>query len=124
MRVVVSEDAPCDPRLVLVAPGGDYFIFHLDFSLRTYQRWSSRYPYSLYSLKGRGFCCILPADMLEWQQAQPCQRLAVIPTIPDEGRWCYGYIFGAVPASYVARGICRSDHSDLQQKKMTALTSK
>ena len=56
-------------------------------------------------------------------KAQPCPRLAVIPTEPIEGRWCYGYILGAFSASYVARGICQSDFSDMQ-KKMTALTSK
>ena len=56
-------------------------------------------------------------------KAQPCQRLAVIPTEPIEGRWCYGYILGAFSASYVARGICQSDFSDMQ-KKMNALTSK
>ena len=66
------------------------------------------------------FCKLLcyPVD-----KAQPCQRLAVIPTEPIEGRWCYGYILGAFSASYVARGIFQSDFSDMQ-KKMTALTSK
>ena len=56
-------------------------------------------------------------------KAQPCQRLAVIPTEPIEGRWCYGYILGAFSASHVACGICQSDFSDMQ-KKMTALTPK
>ena len=56
-------------------------------------------------------------------KAQPCPRLAVIPTEPIEGRWCYGYILGAFSASHVACGICWSDCSDMQ-KKMTALTSK
>ena len=79
------------------------------------------YPAFLRQQEGGIFPCILSAGMLSLiQGAAVCQRLAVIPTIPDEGRWCYGYIFGAVSASYVPCGICRSDFSDFKQKKMTA----